>query len=34
METLSGRFHIIESDDYTIIDDCYNANPVSMRGIP
>ncbi|MCH1981345.1 UDP-N-acetylmuramoyl-tripeptide--D-alanyl-D-alanine ligase [Ruminococcus sp. OA3] len=30
METLSGRFHIIESDDYTIIDDCYNANPVSM----
>lgn len=31
METLSGRFHIIESDDYTIIDDCYNANPVSMR---
>lgn len=31
METLNGRFHIIETKDYTIIDDCYNANPVSMK---
>ena len=31
LQSLSGRFHIIETDDYTIIDDCYNANPVSMK---
>ena len=31
METISGRFNIIEKDDITIIDDCYNANPVSMK---
>lgn len=31
METISGRFHIIEAEAFTIIDDCYNANPVSMR---
>lgn len=31
METISGRFNIIEKDDLTIIDDCYNANPVSMK---
>lgn len=31
LQTLSGRFHIIETKDYTIIDDCYNANPVSMK---
>ena len=31
LESLSGRFHIIETEDYTIIDDCYNANPVSMK---
>ena len=30
-ESLSGRFHIIETPDCTIIDDCYNANPVSMK---
>ena len=30
-ESLSGRFHIIETPDYTIVDDCYNANPVSMK---
>ena len=29
--SLAGRFHIIETDNYTIIDDCYNANPVSMK---
>ncbi len=31
LQSLSGRFHIIETADYTIIDDCYNANPVSMK---
>lgn len=31
LQSLSGRFHIIETDSYTIIDDCYNANPVSMK---
>ena len=31
LQSLSGRFHIIEALDYTIIDDCYNANPVSMK---
>lgn len=31
LETLSGRFHIIETGDYTVVDDCYNANPVSMK---
>lgn len=31
LETLSGRFHIIEENGITVIDDCYNANPVSMK---
>lgn len=31
LQSLSGRFHIIETNDITIIDDCYNANPVSMK---
>lgn len=31
LQSLSGRFHIIENENYTIIDDCYNANPVSMK---
>lgn len=30
IETISGRNNIIERDDITIIDDCYNANPQSM----
>lgn len=30
-ETVSGRFHIIHTEKYTVIDDCYNANPVSMK---
>lgn len=29
--SLSGRFNIIDAERYTIIDDCYNANPVSMK---
>ena len=31
VETLSGRNHIIKHPKYTIIDDCYNANPNSMK---
>lgn len=31
LESLSGRFHIIETGTYTVVDDCYNANPVSMK---
>ncbi len=30
-ETVNGRFHIIETESCTVIDDCYNANPVSMK---
>ncbi|MBO4337635.1 MAG: UDP-N-acetylmuramoyl-tripeptide--D-alanyl-D-alanine ligase [Lachnospiraceae bacterium] len=29
--TISGRSNIIKTDRYVIIDDCYNANPASMR---
>lgn len=29
-EQLSGRGHIIHGEKYTIVDDCYNANPKSM----
>lgn len=28
--TISGRTHMIKVGDITLIDDCYNANPVSM----
>lgn len=31
LEAVSGRFHIIENGSLQIIDDCYNANPVSMK---
>ncbi|MDO5345087.1 MAG: UDP-N-acetylmuramoyl-tripeptide--D-alanyl-D-alanine ligase [Lachnospiraceae bacterium] len=31
LQPVSGRFHIIETENYMIIDDCYNANPVSMK---
>jgi len=31
LQSLSGRFHIIETGKKTIVDDCYNANPVSMK---
>lgn len=30
-QTISGRNHLIHTEDYTIMDDCYNANPVSMK---
>ena len=28
---IAGRNNLIEAEHYTIIDDCYNANPASMR---
>ncbi len=31
LQSVSGRFHIIEASNYTVIDDCYNANPISMK---
>ncbi len=31
VEPVGGRSHIIRREHVTIIDDCYNANPVSMR---
>lgn len=31
VEAIGGRNHIIQGSHYTIIDDCYNANPVSMK---
>ncbi len=31
VEAVSGRSHLIQTSEYTIIDDCYNANPVSMK---
>jgi UDP-N-acetylmuramoyl-tripeptide--D-alanyl-D-alanine ligase len=31
LQPVSGRFHIIETEKFQIIDDCYNANPISMK---
>lgn len=31
LETISGRFHVIEKNGVTVVDDCYNANPMSMK---
>lgn len=31
VEPVGGRSHVIRTDRYTLIDDCYNANPVSMK---
>lgn len=31
VEAIGGRNHIIRGEKITIIDDCYNANPVSMK---
>lgn len=31
VEPVGGRSHIMELADRTVIDDCYNANPVSMK---
>lgn len=30
-KTIAGRTNFIKANDMTIIDDCYNANPVSMK---
>lgn len=30
-QTISGRNNLIHTDDYIVMDDCYNANPVSMK---
>ncbi len=30
-QTIGGRTNLIHANDMLIIDDCYNANPVSMR---
>lgn len=30
-EAVGGRSHVIALPAYTVIDDCYNANPVSMK---
>lgn len=31
IQPVSGRNHLIRLKDYTLIDDCYNANPASMK---
>ena len=31
LEAISGRFKMIETDKMMIVDDCYNANPMSMK---
>ena len=31
LEAISGRFKMIETDKMLIVDDCYNANPMSMK---
>lgn len=31
MQTIAGRNNIIKENGFLIIDDCYNANPVSMK---
>lgn len=31
LQPVSGRFRILETRKYAVVDDCYNANPVSMK---
>lgn len=31
VEAISGRSHLMQTERYMIIDDCYNANPISMK---
>ena len=31
VKAVTGRNHLIRLSHYTLIDDCYNANPVSMK---
>lgn len=31
LETIRGRFKMIETEKFLVVDDCYNANPMSMK---
>lgn len=31
VQAVAGRSHVIETSEHILIDDCYNANPVSMK---
>jgi UDP-N-acetylmuramoyl-tripeptide--D-alanyl-D-alanine ligase len=31
VEPVGGRSHVIKTERFTVIDDCYNANPVSVK---
>lgn len=31
LQTISGRFKILETEKFLIVDDCYNANPMSVK---
>ena len=31
VQAVGGRSHLIQTKEYLLIDDCYNANPVSMK---
>ena len=31
VEGMSGRSHLIHTQDYLLVDDCYNANPKAMQ---
>ncbi|MDY4692358.1 MAG: UDP-N-acetylmuramoyl-tripeptide--D-alanyl-D-alanine ligase [Blautia sp.] len=31
LEPVSGRFKMIETEKFLVVDDCYNANPMSMK---
>ncbi|MBE5871934.1 MAG: UDP-N-acetylmuramoyl-tripeptide--D-alanyl-D-alanine ligase [Lachnospiraceae bacterium] len=31
VKPLAGRTNLMETPEYTLVDDCYNANPVSMK---
>lgn len=31
LESISGRFRLVETEKLLIVDDCYNANPASMK---
>ncbi|MBQ7370464.1 MAG: UDP-N-acetylmuramoyl-tripeptide--D-alanyl-D-alanine ligase [Blautia sp.] len=31
LEPISGRFKMVETEHFLIVDDCYNANPMSMK---
>jgi UDP-N-acetylmuramoyl-tripeptide--D-alanyl-D-alanine ligase len=32
LEAIRGRFRMMETERFLIVDDCYNANPMSMKG--